>query len=321
MSELPLATRLILEAAEALGMRGEVLDPEFGYLFEITGPGRTQRFVGGRSPLNDAVAARLAEDKHYSALLLARAGLRVPETVRCISPRGPSLTAYRDVAGPSPGLALAERLGYPLVVKPNRLSHGRGVRLVTDEAALRDALDAAWDLDAIALVQERAEGRDVRLDFVDGQLIAGYERRPLEVTGDGVRTFAELAAAFDARFAEPGRLAHDPRLIARLGARGLDWVVPRGETFRADDAILNLNGAATASLVTTIDEPLRAACAAAAEAIGLRHCGVDLKVRDGAPPTFIEVNASPLLLQMYNLGWRAEALAAQRRVLEAIFAS
>ena len=317
--DLPLATRLWCEAAQMLGYTWEVLDPEFGYLFEVRGAGRVRRFLGGRSPLNDAVAARLAEDKHYTGLLLGKAGLRVAETVRCISPRGPRLTAYRDLAGPAPGEALAKKLGFPLVVKPNRLSHGRGVRLVTDEAELAEALDAAWDLDAIALVQEPLRGRDVRLDFLDGELLAGYERRPLEVVGDGERTLASLAADFDPRFAEPDRLPRDTRLMKQLDGRGLDWVVPAGETFRASATILNLNGAATAEIVRAIEPPLRDACAAAGAALGLRHYGVDLKLGPDSEPAFIEVNASPLLLQMYKLGWRDEAREAQRRVLAAAF--
>lgn len=319
--ELPTATRLCLEAAERLGYEGEVLDPEYGYLFEVRGAGRRRRFLGGRSPLNDAVAARLAEDKHYCALLLSRASLRVPRTARCLSPTAPSLARYRDRAGAEPGRGLAERLGYPLVVKPNRLSHGRGVRVVRELAELEAAIEAVWELDAIALVQERARGRDLRLDFLDGAFLAGYERRPLEVVGDGERCLGALAAAVDPRFADRRLLERDARLMAQLGPRTLDWVVPTGERFEADASILNLNGAAVAAVITEVDDALSARCLRAGEALGLRHFGVDLKLPEGAEPVFIEVNASPLLSQLYLLGHRELALSAQERVLRAIFAS
>lgn len=317
MTDLPLATHLICEAARELGWKVEILDPEFGYLFEVQTPTARRRFLGGRSPLNDAVAARLAEDKHYSAMLLARAGLRVPQTVRCLRPFGPELAQFRDKAGAGPGHELAARVGYPVVVKPNRLSHGRGVRLA-EEGELEEALDEAWALDTIALVQERARGRDVRLDFVDGELIAGYERRPLEVEGDGERTLLELAAEFDARFATPELLLKDARLTEQLAGRGLDWVPARGERFAVEASILNLNGAASANVVREVDEEMRQRCVRAGEAVGLRHFGVDLKIGEGEP-VFIEINASPLVSQMYRMGFTAEALGAQRRVLKAIF--
>ncbi|HHH29909.1 MAG TPA: hypothetical protein ENK57_16405, partial [Polyangiaceae bacterium] len=72
------ATSLAAEAAAVLGWATESLD-EYGYLFEIRRPdGARRAMLGGRSALNDSVAARLAGDKHYAALLMARAGLRVP---------------------------------------------------------------------------------------------------------------------------------------------------------------------------------------------------------------------------------------------------
>jgi glutathione synthase/RimK-type ligase-like ATP-grasp enzyme len=325
----PKVTELCLEAAARLGLDAEVLDPEYGYLFEVRRGARRRLLLGGRSPLNDAVAARLAEDKHYTGLLLARAGLRVPETARCLSPHHPSLRAYRERAGMAPGEALAEARGLPLVVKPNRLSHGRGVQLVEDRRALPAAVRAVWALDAIALVQTAAEGRDFRLDFVDGEYLTGYERRPLKVRGDGTRRLGALLAAADGRFADPDRqrrLAEDPRATALLARRGwtLKSVIPEGATVAFEGPIQNLHGASTARLVRHLPERLRRHCLRAGEALGLRHFGVDLKLAsleaDPAGATFIEVNASPLLTQIYLLGHREVAVRAQMRVLEAMFA-
>ncbi|HJL14749.1 MAG TPA: hypothetical protein RMH99_03780 [Sandaracinaceae bacterium LLY-WYZ-13_1] len=326
--DLPTATRLCLEAAARLGLEAEVIDPAYGYLFELRDGDRRRLMLGGRSPLNDAVAARLAEDKHYTAMILARAGLRVPRTARCLSPHHPSLRAYRDRAGLAPGQAHAEAVGYPVIVKPNRLSHGRGVAVVHDRGGLGAAVRAVWALDAIALVQELAPGRDFRLDFVDGAFLAGYERRPLRVRGDGWRTLRALLEAVDARFAEGERLrrlAEDPRVAAVLEHRGwsLSTVPPEGSTLAFDGPIQNLNGASTARLVARLPERLRAHCQRAGDALGLRHFGVDLKLpsldADPAQATFIEVNASPLLSQLYLLGHREVALEAQVRVLRALF--
>ena len=60
-------------------------------------------------------------------------------------------------------------------------------------------------------------------------------------------------------------------------------------------------------------------------ASNLRHFGIDLRTPGfhTAPESaaIIEVNASPLLLQLYNMGHRQTALAAQARVLDAILPS
>lgn len=325
----PNATHLCLEAAARLGIEAQILDPEYGYLFELRRGDQRRVLLGGRSPLNDAVAARLAEDKYYAGLLLARAGLRVPETVRCLSPQHESLREYRARAGMAPGEALAERQGFPLVVKPNRLSHGRGVQLVENRLALAAAIRSVWQLDAIALVQTPAAGRDFRLDFLDGSYLAGYERRPLEVRGDGRRRLADLFAAADARYADPARLrqlTEEPRIAHALESRGwtLRSVIPDGALVAFPGPIRNLHGPSTGRWVSHVPERLRQHCVRAGEALGLRHFGVDLKLpfleADPAEATVIEINASPLLTQIYLLGHREVAVRAQMQIINAMFA-
>lgn len=322
-ASLPTATRLAFEAASELGMAFEVLDPDYGYLYEVRDGDRRRAFLGGRSPLNDAVSARLAEDKHYASLLLARAGLTVPETVRCLSPRHPSMASFRDTAGMAPGLALAEARGLPLVVKPNRLSHGRGVAHVRTRAALEAAIEAVWELDAIALVQTYAPGVDLRLDFLDGRFLAGYERRAIVLKGDGKRSVNALMTEQDPRMSVPEAKR---RLMVALGpaleARGWteETVLAESEGLDLTNPIRNLNLGSAPRVLREAPAEAEAACLAAGRAIGLRHFGVDCRVAsDGVTTavTLIEINASPLLSQIYLGGYRDVAVAAQKRVLSA----
>ena len=319
------ATSLAAEAARRLGWETEVLD-EYGVLFEVRRPdGARRAMLGGRSALNDAVAARLAGDKHYAAVLMARAGLRVPRVARCIGPA--HALARHDPArsGMTEGRALAAELGFPVVVKPNRLSHGRGVALVEDEPALEASVEAAWALDTIALVQELAHGRDFRLDFLDGEYLLGYERLPIVARGDGTSSVGALIEALDDRFDSPASLLRVPRVAAAFEARGYDWqsVLADGEVLDLGGPIRNLNAGSTAVFVPSIPDALRDVCLRAAAAVGLRHFGVDLKLEaledDPERAVFIEINSSPLLLQISRMGHREEALDAQTRVLRATF--
>ena len=59
---LPTAVRIAFEAAARMGAEAEILDPEYRHLFEIRAGDRRRTFLGGRSPLNDAIAARLADE-------------------------------------------------------------------------------------------------------------------------------------------------------------------------------------------------------------------------------------------------------------------
>lgn len=326
---LPLAVRVQFEAARRLGWPAEVLDPEYGYLFEIRHPRRTAVLYAGRSPLNDSVAARITEDKFYTELVLRRAGYRVVHSARCLSPRDFRAPAWQGRGGLEPGVDLAQSFGFPVVVKPNRLSHGYGVRLVRDEPDLRAAVEEVWDYDYCALVQGRVAGLDLRLNFLDGAYLMGYARAPLTITCDGRASLRQLLIRADARYADDGfwaKARRDPIWRQKVVER--DWsedtVLPRDTQLRFESDILNLNRWAAARLVPEISEAWRVFGVHIGQALGLRHFGIDCKVPAiDAPPdaaTIIEVNSSPLLTQLYRMGWQEEVIAAQTKVLNAYFA-
>ncbi|MDX1501797.1 MAG: hypothetical protein R3325_05495 [Thermoanaerobaculia bacterium] len=327
---LPKAVELQMEAARALGLACRVLDPAFGFLFEISDGRRRRLLIGGRSPLNDSVAARVAGDKHYSKLVLADAGFRVPAAVRCIQPGHYSSPEIESAAGLAPGLAFAEASSFPLIVKPNRKSHGRGVTEVTTPDELADAVRAVWRIDPIALVEERAQGLDVRIDFLDGEFLIGYLRRPLELVGDGRSSVRDLLAAADPRMqgeAAWERIERDATWRRRVTDRGLgpESVLTAGRRVVVGGTVLNLHRWAVAELLPELPPGLAGLGRSVGETIGLRFYGIDCKVPrlDAGPAevTVIEVNASPLLTGMAEIGWREEALAAQIRVIEAAWKS
>lgn len=325
-AEVPQAVALQMEAARRLGLEARILDPEFGYLFEVRDGERRVLLLGGRSPLNDAVASRLAEDKFYTGLLLARRGHRVPRSARCLAPGHFQAEDYEARSGPGPGLALAAEIGYPAIVKPNRGACGRDVVEAANEAELTRALARVWRREGVALVQERIPGPDLRLDFLDGRYLLGYERFPVRVTGDGRRTLRELVEAIDPRYARDrfwSASTRHPLWRDRVEARG--WgagTVPAiGERIDLGETILNLNVWASARLVREVPPAWEELSLDVGRTLGLRHFGIDFKGarldEDPAKAWILEVNASPLLVQAWRMGHEEEALAAQIRVLRA----
>lgn len=317
-SELPQAVALIARACERMGFELEILDPEYSYLFEVRGPDFRRVLLGGISPLNDMVAARLAADKYYTGMLLERAGLRAPACVRCLAPGHFKAPSYQERAGIEPGLAFADKRGYPVIVKPNRAAKGRDVTVVHNAEELARATARIFTYDYIALVQGIVPFPDVRLNFVDGEYLLGYERVPLIVTGDGERDLRALVTAEDDRFADEQRW---PDVAAESALRP-ERVPARGEQVALSGAVLNLNRFARPRYLPEIPDAWLRHGLRIGRALGLRHFGIDFR---GAgldePPeraTVIEVNSSPVLLSFYDLGWREEVIHAQMRVLEAV---
>ena len=117
-----------------------------------------------------AIAVDVASDKDLTTRLLGAAGLPVPkqESVR---------TADQAVA-------VAERIGYPVVVKPLDGNHGRGVCLDLQNADdVREAFPVAKEQSrrGWVIVESYITGRDYRCLIIDGRLAAVAERVPAHV--------------------------------------------------------------------------------------------------------------------------------------------
>jgi ribosomal protein S6--L-glutamate ligase len=179
--QAPLAARGI-EVAH-LGAEGRTVDLDAspaetfdaGFVF----PARTQSGVAlsvvhDLSWVNDRAAVRTSRNKGGVLATLRAAGLPTPRTTMVASPVGDEALA-----------AAADRLGWPVVVKPNSTTRGTGVAKATDLDSLLgivDYLDLVHDYratgDKTFLLQEYLpDARDYRLMIVDGEYAGAVERR------------------------------------------------------------------------------------------------------------------------------------------------
>ena len=115
----------------------------------------------------------------------------------------------------------AERLGYPVVVKPLDANHGRGVSLDLEDRRTRCALafEKAREHARSVVVESFLAGFDHRMLVVNGELIAVAKRVPGHVVGDGKHTIAELVDSREQRSA--------PRHRPREGADAASSSTPR----------------------------------------------------------------------------------------------
>ena len=244
-----------------------------------------------------ALAVDVAGDKELTTRLLGAAGLPVPRS-----------ESVRDVEA---AVAVATRIGYPVVVKPLDGNHGRGVCLdLTGEDGVRQAFPVAQEQSrrGDVVVESFVTGKDYRCLIINGQMQAIAERVPAHVLGDGRRTVAELVEETNA---DPRRgVGHEKVLtrivvddaavaLVRQQGYGLDDVPPAGEVVKL---------ALTANMSTggiSIDRTLEAhpdnvdIAEEAAGVIGLDVAGIDFLCPDIAQPVretggaIVEVNAAP----------------------------
>lgn len=222
------------------------------------------------------IAVEIASDKEETNRILGELGLPVPKQMLARSPEGAERAA--------------ERLGYPVVVKPLDANHGRGVSLdLKTGAEVRAAFEKAREHARTAVVENFITGFDHRMLVVNGELIAVAKRVPGHVVGDGERTIEQLIAVVNS---DPRRGIGHEKVLTRLeldaqaetmmAKKGVtkDTVLPRGEIlFLRGTGNLSTGGTAI-DLTDVVHPDNRDMAVRAAKAIGLDVCGVDFITPD-----------------------------------------
>ncbi len=243
------------------------------------------------------IAVEVSCDKEDTHNLLNDLGLPVPHQYMVYSER-------EAVRG-------AQKMGYPVVLKPLNANHGRGVSInLSDEEEVRTAFGFAREqgTSKAVLVESFITGFDHRMLVVGNELVAVAKRVPGHVVGDGKQTIAKL---IDEVNADPRRgVGHEKvltqlelddqalRLMANAG-HSSETVLPAGETFYLRDTA-NLSTGGTAIDLTDVVHPdNREMAVRAVQAVGLDVGGVDFLTDDISQSykdiggAIVEVNAAP----------------------------
>jgi cyanophycin synthetase len=290
-TELGPSTRAIAEAAESRGIPVRRLNEQS--LLQL-GYGIHQQKVQATISSNTShIAVEIAGDKEFTKSLLSQAAIPVPQG--------------RTVKSRQEAVEAALQLGLPVAMKPLDGNHGRGVSLnVNSEQAVAAAFERARDHSSTVLIEQMFEGRDHRIVVVGGKVIAGSERVPAHVVGDGVHSIREL---IDIENQNPHRGRGHEKPLTRLCAEESEpmlaqngWSlesVPEPRTTVWLQQTANISTGGTARDITDVIHPsVRSACERAARVIGLDICGIDLITSDITQPLqdgagIIEVNAAP----------------------------
>ena len=323
----PVFLEYLEKAASDVGARTERLDEEFGYLVRLHRNGRFLNICGEALSLNSASASRIVRDKWYTLKILRRAGIPVPEGEIFFRGGYYRTMDFSRLRGKKDAPGYAAKLGYPVVVKPNSMSHGREVRLVRNAAGLDEAIQAVFNVDHIVMIQKPVPGDDVRVILLDGTLLLAYRRKILKITGNGIATVRELIASFHGAEKEKGNRKIDPRdheIETALAAQGLDLMsIPgNGETVVIRSFNLNLATGTDAEDITAATGPgLLPLCREICRELNLHYAGIDLKCGGPDLPeaVVLEVNGSPSLKHWYLSGHQEQVVEIYRLLIERMF--
>ena len=298
----PLVGKIFRKIAPKIGAK-VTIEPVWKIVGQITyKSGRKRYFRNSSLDLNTLGASEVAKDKDYANYFLKRLGYpTVPGEAFYSSSWARAIGSNRDIDA---AYQYAQKIGLPVIVKPNSGSQGKGVSLVHTKREFYTALRRIFTFDRIALVQTPVVGKDYRVVVLDDKIISAYERTPLCVVGDGRLTIQALLADKQRRFIASSRdtqiRVDDPRIKAKIAREGLTLkskpAVGR-RVYLLDNANLSTGGDSL-DVTSVVHPEFRKIAVSLTKDMGLRLCGVDLMI-DGdiseAPKKYrvLEINSAP----------------------------
>ncbi len=300
-----------------------IIEPEWGVVGQITfKSGRRRYFRYNTLDLNPVGASDIAKDKDYANYFMRL--MNYPIT--------PGRAFYSDSWCEAIGskrnidaaYRYAQKIGFPVIVKPNSGTQGTDVCAAYNTEEFDRAVRSVFKKDRIALVQRKLTGNDYRVVVLDDEVISAYQRIPLNVVGDGQSTIQQLLArkarAFVASSRDTRIKLKDPRMISKLKHQGFAFGSrpARGQkVLLLDNANLSTGGDAI-DVTNSIHPAFKKIAIELTKDMGLRLCGVDLMV-DGdiaeKPGRYwiLEINAAPGLDHYVKTG------PAQRKIVEDLY--
>ncbi len=211
-------------------------------------------------------------------------------------------------------IAYAEKIGYPVVVKPNDSFGGKGITTnIQNEQKLIEALDEVkkYLKETTKIIIEKSyTGHDFRIYVIENEVIASAQRVPANVTGDGIHTIKELIDQKNKiRVNSKGpsnrkKILVDEELKTTLVEKNLtlDTVLPEGELLFLKKKANVSSGGESIDVTDELDEKYKKIAIQAVQAIEGLHMGaVDLLIdEEKGTAIVLEINTKPGLdIQMY----------------------
>lgn len=272
----------------------------------VTMEGNALLFKDMNGPLSSAAMNDIVDNKHVARSLIKMSGVSIPESV------------YLKIKQKNEIIQFAQSIGYPVVLKPNNLSRGKGVFTHIDsDESLQAHLDKIQEIvgneNEKILIEKQFIGEDYRFFVVNKQVLAVTQRARGNVVGDGKKTILELINEKNMKRSEDRDLKHyliptEEDKLNRLYRDGMtvDSVPQKNEKIIIRDESNIASGGEGIDFTDTAYPEFKNIAVKAVQSIpGFQYAGVDIIAEDiTKKPTHenyivTEVEFSPGPLSMF----------------------
>lgn len=283
------STAEVIKGAEKFNM--PVIDIGNGDFYQIGYGSQGRRIEAAITSETRCVAVDISCDKLITKQILDIQNLPVA--------RGQKVSNVIDL------LRVADEIGYPVVVKPQFGSKGKGVFVnIKSKKELVKVYDYLKDQFKDIIIEKFHEGDDFRVCIVNNEVVAVSKRIPPFIIGDGLKNIEQLVEEINS--AENRGRDHEKPLtkididFLYLNEQGyhLTTILEKGQkVFLRRNANLSTGGIAV-DYTDVISDENKEICVRAAKAIGLDICGIDICTKDITKSikkngVILEVNSAP----------------------------
>lgn len=252
-----------------------------GRLFSLSSDEKTHYFFRTRGDKVTNEAVELGSDKYMTKKILEEKGVPVPKG-----------KGFSSEATDEEIINYALSLGFPLVLKPTDGSLGWGVmtNIQSKEEFIRALNYVRHELEyKEVIVEQHIAGEEYRLYVVEDEVVAVYNRKPANITGDGVHTIEELIERKNLERRKNARLNSclieiDVEILDFIQEAGyrLDTVLPKGKMlYLREKSNVSIGGDPIDVTDEVSDEVKQIAIDALKAIPGLYHGGVDIIINEG----------------------------------------
>lgn len=241
------------------------------------------------------ISVDMSCDKALTKFLLNEVAIPVPIGAICYSEEE--------------AVALCQKIGYPIVMKPKSGNHGKLVFIdIKDEYTLREAFRKVISFDKQVLIEKLVTGKDFRLLVVNGKFIAASERVKAHVIGDGknsIQKLIEITNSDEERGDEHEKpltkikIDDDTKMLLTKQNVQLTFVPSKGQVIWLKGAANLSTGGIAIDCTDLVHIKNREYAVKAANCLGLHIAGIDIVASDISKPinggfgAIVEVNAAP----------------------------
>jgi cyanophycin synthetase len=286
-----------LSQIKSLALDFEVLTPN---LAEIKSGKKSCFFYLARTPINSFVSANLSVNKFLTSLLLKKKGL-------------PILKTY-TVKNKTEVLIKAEKIGYPLVLKPLTGKQGKKVFLNIESKQELTCLLKNLEKDLLNqqfVLEKYVQGQEYRLLILNDKVIGAVKKSPAFVIGNGKNNIKNLIKKLNSKRRQKNKklalntfslinIDSGLKNILKKQKFSLNSIPEKSKKVYLSFVSNRSKGGFTTTLKTGFFHPsVLRVCKKALKVLDLKFAAVDFILKDPKKPftlkngVILELNASP----------------------------